>query len=296
MIFAGELSLPTVIPVEVVLLFVGAYAIPSLAILGVALLLVTAADLAGTTLLYLALCSSGRRLVARYLRRHGERSSETADRWGRRGRGHDVALVFVGRMVPLVRIYVPFGAALRGLAPRPYLLGAAPGGAIWAATPLVAGYLFRADVQQIAAGYSRLAHTLLYALPIAVGLTVAAWWIRAAEEGWARLYRGRAALGLAAVVATGVYLATTVAENDRAADGGATALSLPLLLAWLALLTGLAGAVAGVALVDLRAGRRRPASQGTRREREVLITLVWVGLLAIIGGIMLGLELHYPRL
>ena len=297
MIFGGELGLPTIVPMEVALLLVGAYTVSSLPILVGGFLLVTVADVAGTTLLYLALRTSGRRLVARIVHWHGARGAGSAERWSQHGSRHEVAAVFVGRVVPLVRMYVPFGAAIRGLAPRPYLLGAVPGGAIWAGTPLVAGYLFSGDVQRIAVGYTRFAHALLFVLPAAAALAVAVWWTRSAEGMHARRSRGRAVLGLAAVAATGIYAAALMAENEHALAAGGAALPLSLMVAWMAALAVLALALLAVAVADVRAAGRHLSHHLARPwEREWVVTVAWAGLLVVLALVMVGLELHYPHL
>jgi|SRR5579884_2338055 len=299
MIFGGELGLPTGVPMEVALLLVGGYAVPSLPILIGGIVLVTAADVAGTTLLFLAVRSSGWRLLARLLRAHTARGEEAMARWRQRLGGHDVTVVFLGRMLPLVRMYLPFGAALVAMSLRDFLLGAVPGAAVWAGTPLVVGFVFRADVRHIAAAYARFAHVAFFVLAAAALLVAAVWWIRSGASSWARLHRGRAACGLAAVIATVVFLVTAAIENDRAADLGSAALSPLTLAAWAMLLSAVALALLWLALSDLRVARTAPAPTPERRRlqsSEVAGTLAWIGLLVVLGMVMLGLEWRYPAL
>jgi len=70
MLFAGEIGIPTGIPMEITLLLAGAYAVHSLPELLFGLALVTVADLSGTTLLHLVARTGGVRLLTRLLHRH----------------------------------------------------------------------------------------------------------------------------------------------------------------------------------------------------------------------------------
>lgn len=296
MIFAGELGMPTIVPMEVALLLVGGYAVPSLPFLLGGLLLVAAADLAGTMLFYMAVRTGGRRLIARLLRRHAVHGDGLMTRWRHRLHGYDVGLVCLGRAVPLARMYVPVGAGLAGVAPRDYLLGTAAGGTVWAGTPLVAGYLFRSDVRRIAANYTRLEHLLLMVLPAVAIAVTAAWWIRAGASGWARLRRSRAAIGVATAIGVAAYVAAAAVANDRAADSGVAALPLAVLVVWSGLLAGLATALLALAVSDLRAARAPERTRAGPIRTELVGTLAWAGLVGIVGLLMVALEWRYPGL
>ena len=117
-IFAGELGLPTGIPAEIALMIAGAYGIHSPAGLVGGLLLVAAGDLLGTMTLFLAIRTGGVRLVSIIRKRAGAdpTSEDVFTRIRRRLHGHDSLAVFVGRLLPLVRMPVTIwaGRPLKG--------------------------------------------------------------------------------------------------------------------------------------------------------------------------------------
>lgn len=299
LVFAGELGVPTGVPVEVALLVAGSYAIHSLPDLLVGLFLVVAADILGTTTLHLVARTGGVRLLSWLVRREGAGGVDIMERWRRRLGCHDVAVVFVGRLLPLVRMPVTVAAGLLRLRLRDFLAGAAPAAAIWAGLPLTLGYLFRADVGRFATRYTRFSHLFLVAMP-AIGIIGGlAWWVRGGGSVRAKVRRGRSALGLAAVVGSVAYVVKTAWANERATDHGLAALPYPLLGVWLALLAVLALALLGVALADLRVAMRGRARHGPLSRLvvgEIATTLAWVGLVAVVGAIAIGIELRYPAL
>lgn len=299
MLFAGEIGIPTGIPMEMMLLLAGAYAVHSLPELFLGLALVTLADLSGTTLIHVLARTGGTRLLTRFLHRHGARQSAAMERWRQRLGGHDVAIVFVGRLLPLVRMSVAIALGLIRIPVRHFLLGAAPAALLWAGTPLILGYFFRADVQAFEARYTAFSQVLLLALPVVGLIGALVWWLRAAHTLSARFRRVRIAVGLAAVIGSVGYLIKVVWLQERAVDRGLAILPLPALVACLALLGGLALALLWQAVADLRLARAARASQANlpRLARvEVATTIAWVILVAAVGTIVLGIELRYPAL
>lgn len=298
MLFAGEIGIPTGIPMEITLLLAGAYAVHSLPELLFGLALVTVADLSGTTLLHLVARTGGVRLLTHLLHRHATQQSGV-ERWRRRLGGRDVAIVFVGQLLPLVRMSVAIALGLIPIPVRHFLLGAAPAALLWAGTPLTLGYLFRADVQAFAARYTALSQVLLLALP-AVGLIGALiWWVCDEHILTAQIRRVRIAVGLVAVIVSGGYLIKVVWAHERAVDRGLAVLPLPVLLAWLALLGGLALALLWQAAVDLRIAHGSRASSGLLARlvsAEVATTVAWVILVSAVGLVVTGIELRYPAL
>jgi len=299
LIFAGELGVPTGIPAEVALLLAGAYAVHSLLGLMAGVALVAVADLLGTTILHLAARTGGVRLLDRILPGHAAGREAMMAPWRRRLGGHDAVVVFVVRLLPLVRMYIAIGSGLLCIRVRHFLLGAAPAALLWAGTPLVLGYVFRADVRGFAAHYTRASHAFLILLP-AVGLVSGlVWWIRRGQSLRGRLRRGRSGVGLLAVLATVAYVVKTAWVNELAADRGRVVLPFPLLTIWLLLLGVLAIALLGVAFVDLRtAGRARGRHVLSTRAlaAEVATTLLWVGLVGGVGAVVTMIELRYPAL
>ncbi len=299
MLFAGEIGIPTGIPMEITLLLAGAYAVHSLPELFFGLALVTVADLSGTTLLHLVARTGGVRLLTRLLHRHAAQQNTAVERWRRRLGDRDVAVVFVGRLLPLVRMSVAIALGLIRIPVRHFLLGAAPAALLWAGTPLTLGYLFRADVQAFAARYTALSQVLLLALPAVSLIGALVWWVRDEHILTARIRRVRIAVGLVAVIVSGGYLIKVVWAHERSVDRGLVVLPLPVLLAWLALLGGLALALLWQAAVDLRIAHGPRASStvlGRLVSVEVATTVAWVILVGAVGLVVTGIELRYPAL
>ncbi|HUZ00056.1 MAG TPA: VTT domain-containing protein [Thermomicrobiaceae bacterium] len=177
LVMVNETGLPTGVPLELVVLLCGALVVHSLAGLLAALAALVAGDVLGTTAIYLLARVGGSRLLGRGLRRFSRRGEETLARWRERLGGHDRRLVFVGRSLPLVRMYVSIGAGLLRVPLRDFLLGAVPGAIVWAGTPLALGYLFRAGVDHAVDDYAHLASYLVMVMP-ALAIVAAVWWLR----------------------------------------------------------------------------------------------------------------------
>jgi membrane protein DedA with SNARE-associated domain len=178
LIFVGELGVPTGIPSEVALLLAGAYAIDSVPSLLAGLALVCVADILGTVGLHFASRTGGVRLLRRFLPNQASGREGVMDRWRRRLGGHDVSIVFVMRLIPLVRMYISVSTGLLRIRVRDFLLGAVPASVLWAGTPLAAGYVFRTHVQGIVDRVTQTSQILLVLLPaLGAGLLVV-WWVR----------------------------------------------------------------------------------------------------------------------
>ncbi|HET9015974.1 MAG TPA: VTT domain-containing protein [Thermomicrobiaceae bacterium] len=299
MIFVGELGVPTGMPVEIALLLAGSFAVHSVPGLIVSLVIVAVADICGTTTLHLVARTGGSRLLSRILGRFERRSEDVMERWRARFHGHDMEVVLVGRMLPLVRMYIAIGAGLLRIRFRDFLIGAAPAGLIWAGTPLVIGYFFRHDVQRLATDYTVVTQTAIIIGPAVVLIAVLAWWVRRASSTRARLRRGRAAAGLAIAGVAVAYFVDVLTVDVHAIDGGLVGVPAGLIALWLAVLGTVAIALVAVAFVDFRAAYRLweqhlPFSRVVAA--ELATTLVWLTLVATIGAIVLALELHYPAL
>jgi membrane protein DedA with SNARE-associated domain len=299
-IFAGELGLPTGIPAEIALMIAGAYGIHSPAGLVGGLLLVAAGDLLGTMTLFLAIRTGGVRLVSIIRKRAGAdpASEDVFTRIRRRLHGHDSLAVFVGRLLPLVRMPVTIWAGLSRMPVRAFVVGAAPAGAIWAGLPIALGYALRVHVHAIAERYTNASHILLIISP-AVGLIIAAvTWIRRGKTSLSRLRRGRALAGFAIAAATVVYLGT-IAWHELGRRPVPVMLPKPVLYFWLGALGVLAVALVGIAVVDFQ--RARSLQPTHRSESEALLTesvlsSAWVGLVLAIGVVILLIEHRYPTI
>lgn len=295
MVFAGEVGIPTGVPVEVVLLLTGSYALhsPTGLVLGVAL--VTSADLLGTLTLNLAVRTGGVRLLQWFVRRHRGGESERLLRWRRALLRHPVPAIFVGRLLPLLRMYITVAAGLLGVPLRVFLAGASPAALLWAGTPVVVGYVARDHVHQLAAGYAHIGRLGLLFVPLA-GLVVAAvLWVRSGPSPFR--------LRLARLVASGLagggiaaYLIESTRDVDLLLEHGRGALLSPFVWLWLGVLASIGLVVLGVGLYDLYFGlqRRRGISPAVRA--EVVATVIWLALLLGAGGLILSLEWRYPAL
>lgn len=178
LILVGELGVPTGIPSEVALLLAGAYAIDSVPSLLVGLALVSAADILGTVGLHFASRTGGVKLLQRFLPTRIPGRGGAMERWRERLGGHDVPIIFVGRLIPLARMYISVTTGLLRIRVRDFLLGAAPAAVLWAGTPLVAGYVFRTHVHGIVVRVTQTSQILLVLLlAIGAGLLVV-WWVR----------------------------------------------------------------------------------------------------------------------
>lgn len=299
LVFVGELGIPTGVPVEVALLLGGAYAVNSETGLIFSVLFVVGADLAGTITLHLVARTGGSRLLSRIMGRFERRSEETMARWHRRLGGRDRTAVFLGRMVPIARMYVAIGAGLLQIRFRDYVIGTLPAAFFWAGLPLSIGYLFKSHVHTLTTSYARIEHIALATVPVLILLAGVVWWVRRGRSLRGQVLRGRAALGALAVVGTTAYLVNLAWSNMRAARDGSLAIPTSLLVTWLVLLAVLTVALLAVTVIDLRAAyrlweQRLPFSRLVAAEAGT--TILWLALLAGATGIMLGLKLRYPYL
>jgi membrane protein DedA with SNARE-associated domain len=173
MVFLAELGLPTGMSPKVALLLAGSVAVDSRPELVGSLALVAVANLLGTVALHAIVRTGGVRLIDRFHRRRSDSHDCALARWRRRLGGYDAAAVFVGRILPVVRIYVTVASGLMRMRWRSFLLGAAPAGLVWSGTPLLLGYCFRASVHDFAAGGSTVSRAFFLAVPLA-GVVLAA--------------------------------------------------------------------------------------------------------------------------
>jgi membrane protein DedA with SNARE-associated domain len=183
MVFIAELGLPTGMSPKVALMIAGSVSLHSNPELAGGLVAVAAANVLGTVALHAASRTGGTRLVARLSRRNDGPEGMALDRWRARLRGHDSAAIFLGRIVPMVRIYVTVAAGLTRMPWRNFLLGAAPAALVWSGTPLALGYYFRQDVQQFAGSGSSLSQAFFLVVPLFGVVGALAWVV------WRRLAR-----------------------------------------------------------------------------------------------------------
>ena len=297
LVFLGELGIPTGVPVEIALLLTGAYAVHSFPALIVGILLVSVADLAGATSLHLLVRTGGVHLLRKFRRTHEVRREESMARWRKRLGGHDISLIFVARLLPLVRMYITIATGLMRVRIRNFILAAAPAGLIWAGTPLVLGYAFRADVHRWEARYTTTSHLLLALLPLfglGAGIIL---WIRRASTPQTALRRVRSALGALAAIATSGYLARFIWVNDWEIEHGSAMLPRPVLGIWIVALAAIICTLFTIAYIDFRTSlQHRTPLVDAGRMKAFFSNLAWAGVVGIAGAIPLALELRYPAL
>jgi membrane protein DedA with SNARE-associated domain len=292
MIFAGELGVPTGIPIEIALLLAGSYAVDSFPTLLLSLALVGLADFLGTSTLYLVARTGGVRLFAILLRRHTN-TSDVFTRWRRRLGGHDIPVIFVLRILPLVRMWASLGAGLLSLPVRAFVLGAAPASLVWAGLPLTLGYLLGPEIKSLTARVLLVSHTLVVVVPALLGVAALLWWLRRGHSLHARLLRGRSLAGILAGLGLLAYLIETV--SDLLAHAGRHYLQIPRLALGLGLLVDIALALVVIGVADLRSARNR-GHHGPLVPLSLATTLAWVLLMIVAGITIFTLELRYPRL
>ncbi len=296
LIFVGELGIPTGIPAEIALLLAGSYGVHSVSELVAAVALVVAADMLGTTAIHLVSRTGGSRLLDKVLERFGKQSEETIERWRVRLGGHDLVVVGVGRMLPLVRMYISIGTGLLRIPLRDFVIGAFPGAVVWVGTPIVVGYYLHADVQRFAVEYATISHLIFMVLPTLSLAALTMWWIRRGHTRWSQLRRGRSAAGiLIASAAIVVVVRTIILHNDVIIDGVA-AIPQSVLTTWIVALGATATALLTVSFNDLRvAFRRRDWSPSVSNGAvvELATTAVWLSLVIGTGSIAILIITRY---
>lgn len=296
LVFAGELGVPTGIALEVALLLAGSYAIHSLPGLIGGIILVSIADILGATAIHLISRTGGRRAMLWLLRHQSAWQHDILDRWKQRLGGHEVMLVFLVRLLPLVRMYISIGSGLLAIRFKAFLQGAIPAAFVWVGVPMALGFLFQDQVREFAAEYTYAAYAILLALPAFGVLTGIVGWVYRGGFFQAWLHRGRCALGFT-VAAIGIaYLIVKIWPIGETVTTGLAALpSLPT-NPWLLALAGMVLALLTMAVIDLRAASRAQQPNTARRHlpvTELVTTIVWLSLVSGVGGIVIGTELHY---
>ncbi len=296
LVFAGELGVPTGIALEVALLLAGSYAIHSFPALIAGIILVSIADILGTTALHLVSRTGGRRGMLWLLHHQSTWQHDILDRWRQRLGGHEVMLVFLVRLLPLVRMYISIGSGLLAIRFKAFLQGAIPAAFIWVGVPMALGFLFQDQVREFAAEYTYAAYAILFALPAFGVISGIAGWVYRGGFFQARLHRGRSALGFTVAAIGLAYLIVKTWPIGEAVATGLDALSSLPINSWLLVLAGLALALLTMAVIDLRAASSTRQPSTTRWHlpiTELLATIVWMSLVGGIGAIVIGIELNY---
>ncbi len=297
LIFVGELGIPTGIPAEIALLVAGSYGVHSFSGLIAAVVLVVAADMLGTISIHLLSRTGGSRLLNHVLERFGRRSEETIDRWRDRLGGRDLMVVGIGRMLPLVRMYISIGAGLLRIRVRDFVIGAFPGAVVWVGTPIVLGYYLHADVQRFAVEYATISHLIFMVLPTLSLAAIAMWWVRRGHTRWSQLRRGRSAAGILIASAAFVILVRTIVLHHELIFNGLQAIPDSLLSTWIIALAAAALALLTLSFNDLRVSyQRRKWAQPISNEAaaELATTAVWLALVIGTATIAMLIVINFP--
>jgi membrane protein DedA with SNARE-associated domain len=296
LVFAGELGLPTGIALEVALLLAGSYAIHSFPALIGAIILVSVADILGTTVLHLISRTGGRHAMLWLLRHQNTWQHDVLDRWKQRLGGRVVMLVFMVRILPLVRMYISIGSGILAIRFKDFLKGAIPAAFVWVGVPMAIGYLFREQVHEFAAEYTYAAYAILFVLPAFGVISGITGWVYRGGFLQARLHRGRSALGFTVAAIGLAYLIVKTWPLGEALAHGLAAISSRPINPWLPVLAALALALLTMAVIDLRTASHARQPDIPRRRlpiTELATTIVWMSLVGGIGVIVIGIELHY---
>jgi membrane protein DedA with SNARE-associated domain len=289
-IFCGEMGLPTFIPGEIALLMAGAQVIHSPPALAAAAMLFGVVDLAATSTIHTISRTGGNRLLCRVLRslQGGERThEEMMARWRGRLGGRDSLVVFVTRLIPIVRFYASITTGLIRIRVRHFLLGAAPAALLWAAVPLVAGYLLRGQLAGLESQYGTITRAVIAG---SVAATVVAALVSALRRVPSHgLRRIRAAVGLAVVFGAFARLTLAVSHSD-VQHVRLLVPPVPTLAMWAGMMGALAAAIAWVSLHDLRLSRRH---QAAACRIGAVGTVTWLGLLLVVAGFGTFVGVHH---
>lgn len=163
-IFCGEVGVPTLIPAEIALLVAGSQVIHSPLALVAAAVLFGTVDIIATSTIHTVSRTGGNRLLCRALRtlqRTDEPHEAVIARWRRRLGGRDSLVVFVTRLIPMVRFYASITTGLIRIRVRHFLLGAAPAAYLWATTPLLAGYILHGQIAGMESEYAAMTRAIV---------------------------------------------------------------------------------------------------------------------------------------
>lgn len=296
MVFLAELGIPTFVSPKVALLLVGSASLHSPYGLIGGVICVSLANLVGAIVLHTAARTGGGALM----RRLGwERAGAAGyyQRWHQKMGGREAVAIFLGRIMPVVRMYVTVATGLIRVAPRTFVLSAGAAGVVWSGTPLVLGYLMRDNVQRLTAGESTFSRIFLLAVPLAGVVLALGCWIWRANSLRQALRRVRILAGSGAALGIVWYLVNAARANEGAGSHGQASVSASVLVPSMTMLATIVAILGLWALIDLRALHRRALVRVPRYVRdEATGTMTWLAVLGTAGAIMAALELRYPVL
>ena len=297
MVAVAEMGLPTGVSPKIALLLAGSITIGSPTALILALLLVTGANLIGATLLHLLARRGGGWVVTRILGSRGVRPEGVMERWRVRCGGHDAAAIFLGRITPVVRIYVTLASGLLRVRWRDFFLGAGLAGVVWSGLPLVLGFVFRDNVAELTRS-PLFMQMIVLILPMIGVVAAAGWWIFQVGTLAAAMRRVRVVTSGGTAIAVALWAVKAIRASSWARGHHLSAPDLPVLLCWLGILGLLVTATIARTVADLSGGGTRclAFTRPKFATSETFGTCVWAGGLGIVAAIVAGIELMYPAL
>jgi membrane protein DedA with SNARE-associated domain len=282
-VLLNEIGVPTGIPLELTLLVTGAFAIGSWTDLVWVVLLLSLADMVGTTILHL-LARSGSAFLQRFTHPEG-RAQRLLLRLQSVLGGREVALVFVGRLVPLARMWVTIGTGVTHLRFRRFLLGAYPASVLFVSVPLTAGFVFRASISRLVDQYGHVSGLLIFALPLVALIAGGYLWTRRAKTPTHQLHRGRALLAFLVGSVAGLVVLVTASRQDwlPSLSPGHLAATVAPAPEWGLLLASLALLLWVFAAADLWTSRFTPFLQGQTGKLVLWEATATLSAMALIG-------------
>jgi membrane protein DedA with SNARE-associated domain len=253
-IYAGEIGIPTLVPGEIAILVGASQLVRSVPQLVGLWLLFGIVDVVACTSIHTACRTGGNRVLVRLLRcllPNSEHHEQIVDGWRRRLGGRDAAVVFVTRLIPMFRLYASVTTGLIRIRFRDWILGAVPASFVWAATPLLIGYLLRSRIRAVEDQYPQLIHYVIYGSITVIVLMALSAWVRHAGTRAGSLRRLRTALGLGAVGGALSRLVLVGVYGDKPLSHWALAPSLSALSVWITCLSLVALGLLWLAARDL---------------------------------------------
>ncbi len=299
-VMINEIGVPTGIPIEVTLLVTGAFAVHSWGDLVAAVLLISIGDMIGTTILHV-LARSGSKFLQRFTHPEG-RAQRLLLRLQEALGGREIPLVFVGRMLPLARMWVTIGTGLTHIRLRNFLIGAYPAGLVFVGVPLTVGYVFRARIVRVQEQYGHYSHLLIFALPVLVLVAAGYLWMRRAKGTAHQLHRGRALLAFFSGATVAVFVLVRASHHDWLPSVSLSHLAVSTVApppAWGLQLAALAILLWVFAVADLWSIRFTRFVPGHTARLVVWEATATASIVVLVGltGLMLTLVLlHHPLL
>jgi membrane protein DedA with SNARE-associated domain len=253
-IYAGEIGIPTLVPGEIAILVAASQLVRTVPQLIGMWALFAVVDILACTSIHTACRTGGNRALLRLLRclqPNAQRHEDIVDGWRRRLGGRDAAVVFVTRLIPMFRLYASVTTGLIRVRFRDWVAGAVPASTVWAATPLVIGFVMRARIRAVEEQYPQLIHYVIFGSIAVIVLMALSAWLRHAGTRAGSLRRLRVALSLGAAGGALSRLALVGVYGDKPLSHWSLAPWLSALSVWITCLSLVALGLLWLAARDL---------------------------------------------